>query len=280
MTDIGGSPATSSLSTLATWSADVGAPDSDRIFTGYGSAVVGNLLQIVNSNNGAGEGVLRVNTTTGVVSTYLSEADITAVTGQANPDIQNWSGVSPTGEAVFYEGADDIVMQTTGAGSVVTLITTAELIAAQGDSAISSGFTYDGSDNLYWGNNTSDAIYQRASNGTISEIISQADLDAVVGAGSNSFSGDMFFAPDGLIYFRFGAVPPPGRSCRSIRWPPTPSLDLDDPDRAELRGGPAADFRGPMSWYDGNLTFTTSPVASTWCRNPRRSCSSASAACS
>ena len=33
-----------------------------------------------------------------------------------------------------------------------------------------------------------------------------AALDAFLGVGSNSYSGDMFLAPDGLIYFRFSTT--------------------------------------------------------------------------
>lgn len=255
----GGVPTSANLTTLASWTANVGAPASSRIFTGFGSAIVGSSLQIVNSNNGAGEGVFRIDTTTGVVSQYLAEADITAVTGAADPDIQNYSGVSPSGEAVFYEGLLDQILQTSGAGSVSVLVSSAQLAAAQGgDTTVSSGLIFDNSGNLYWGNNATDGLYMRDSGGTISEILSAADLAGIVGAGSNSYNGGLFLAPDGLMYFRFGSS-----STTSILAfdpaAPDPAATLTTIiDKADLDAGPGGTSSvGPFSWYQGQIAWST-----------------------
>ena len=199
VTGVGTSPTTSTLTTLASWTADVGAPANDRVFTGYGMAIVGDSIQIIDGSNDA---IYRVDKITGAVSVYCSKAAISAEIGGASPSVANWNGVSPTGEAVFYEMTSDSILITTGVDSITTLVTKAELSAAQGgDTTVDSGMTYDSAGNLYWGENTTDKLYKRdGTTGTITAVLEPADLIPLIGT-SISFSGDVYCAPDGFIYF-------------------------------------------------------------------------------
>ncbi len=252
---VGTSPVTSTITTLASWTVDVGAPAGSRVFTGYGMEIVGDSIQIIDSSNDA---IYRVNKSTGAVSVYVAKSVIDLEAG-ASAEVNNWNGVSPTGEAVFYEGASDSIMITSGAGSITTLVSSAQLAAAQsGTTSISSGLTYDGSGNLYWGENTTDKLYMRASDGTIGAVLDADDLDDFIGT-NVSFSGDVYYAPDGFIYFRAGT----SNYQSVLRFDPAdadPASTLETfLSNADLVNGPAASaFVLGMSWYNGNLAWTTS----------------------
>jgi hypothetical protein len=259
VTGVGTSPSTATITDLASWTADVGAPASDRVFTGYGMAIVGDFIQIMDGSN---DEVYRLNKNTGTVSRYVDNATISTAIGGGSPSVSNWNGVALNGEAVFYESTSDSILQTTGAGSIATLVTSAELGAAQGgDTTVDSGLTYDPLGNLYWGENTTDKIYRRDAGGTISAIIDSTALTPLIGS-SISFSGDMYYAPDGWIYMRAG-----GSGFRSIlRFDPgdvDPASTLETYlSESDLVNGPAGSaFVLGFSWYDGNLAWTTSNPA-------------------
>lgn len=257
VTNAGTSPSASTITTLASWTADVGAPSNNRVFTGYGMAVVNGSIQIADGEN---DTVFRVDKNTGAVSTYVSKAAIQTYIGGA-PAINNWSGVSPTGEAVFHENFSKAILQTNGAGGLTTLVTSAELEAAQGTGNLtpSSGLEFDGSGNLYWAENNSDKVYKRATNGTIMSILGPAELSPLIGA-SITFSGDMTYAPDGWMYMRAGSS---GSAQNILKFDPaSPASSLQVVlSTADLIAGPAGSSSVlEMSWFDGNLAFTTSGI--------------------
>jgi hypothetical protein len=257
VTGVGSSPVTSTLTTLASWTADIGAPSNNRVFTGFGMAIVGDSIQIVDTEN---DSVFRVDKNTGTVSVYAAKSAIQSFVG-GTPDVQNWNGVSPTGEAVFYEGFSKSILQTNGAGVVTTLVSAAQLTGAQGatNTSINSGITYDGAGNVYWGENNSDKVYKRAPDGTITAVLGPTELTPLIGS-NISFTGDMFYAPNGWIYMRAGTS-----TYQSVL-----KFDPSNPagtvqtflSNADLLGGPAASasILG-MSWYNGNLGFTTTTTA-------------------
>ena len=220
--------------------------------------LVNGAIQIVDSENDA---VFRVDKNTGVVSTYLSKAAVQSHVGGV-PVVNNWSGVSPNGEAVFYEGFSKSILQTNGAGVITTLVTTAELEAAQGTGITtpSSGLTYDASGNLYWAENNSDKVYKRASDGTITSILGPADFTPLIGS-AVTYSGDTFLAPDGWMYLRAGAS---GSTSNIFKFDPSnPGSTLQIVlSTADLIAGPAASSSIlQMSWCNGTLGFTTTGLA-------------------
>ncbi len=256
VTGVGSSPSTTTLTTLASWTADVGAPSNNRVFTGMGMALVGNSIQIVDSEN---DSIFRVDKNTGAVSAYVAKSAIQAFVG-GTPDVQNWNGFAPNGEAVFYEGFSKSILQTNGAGALTTLVTAAQLSAAQGgNTGISSGITYDGAGNVYWAENNSDKVYKRLADGTISPILTAAELTPLIG--SVTFSGDMFYAPNGWIYMRAGSSASAQNVLRFNPADPAGTVQMFM-STTELTSGPAASasILG-MSWFNGNLGFTTTGLA-------------------
>ncbi len=249
-TGLGGALSTSPVTTLATWEATAGALPNDRVFTGNGMAIVGSSIQIQDTDT---DQVYRVDKTTGAASVYVNNAAITAaagvVTGAAT--IESWSGVNNAGEAIFYEGTSKQILQTTGPGAASVLVDAAAL----GSAAPSSGLAVDPADNLYWGASGA-GVYRRTSGGTISEIISQASLLSVLGGTGIGFSGDLFYAPNGLIYFRYGSSSN-NQGIMSFN-PADPATTLAVVlSRAELNAGPAAtSTTGPFTWYNGNLGWS------------------------
>jgi hypothetical protein len=246
-------PTISTITTLASWTADVGAPNNNNVFGGYSFDIVGNDVQIIDSSNDA---VYRVNKSTGAVTEYGSNASLSTFLSGASPQVNNWSGVTPTGEAIFYEGATDSIVATTGVNSYTTVVTSAQLSAAQGgNTSVGTGLDYDADGNLYWGNSVTDSIYKRAPGGAITQVIAPGDFAGLIS--SITFAGDMFLAPDGRMYFRAG-----GSSDRSIlRFDPSdPAGTLETfLSNSDLVNGPAANsFVLDFSWFNGNLAFTTS----------------------
>ncbi len=249
-TDLGGTPTSVALTNTASpaWS----GTGVDYILPGNTLAFVGNDLMF---SDGRTDQIYRVDLTTGTPSVYLSNAQLIAQTGGAQITITN--GVTPSGEYVFYESDTDQIFATSGAGNVLLLVSNAELQNAQGNTVVSGGLTYDGADNLYWGNTTTDGIWRRDSGGTITEILTAADITGVTGASGAGF-GDIFYAPNGLMYFRDTTA----RSILSFdptAADPASSLALVL-TQAQLEAGPAGTaFVDPFSWYAGtdNLAFAT-----------------------
>jgi hypothetical protein len=239
---------TTVLATLASTVTDLGAafPPNDP-FPGYGMGVVDNgaAIQLIDSAN---DQTYRFDTTTGAASLFVSEADIMLETGLTAATPNNWNGTVSSGAAVFFEQESDSVLIASTAGVVDTLVTNAQLVAANAEP--DSGITMDPAGNYYWGSNDSDTVFKF--DGTnVTPILTTVDF----GASTNTFSGDFFYAPDGLIYLRAD----PNSSNRGIF-----SFDPADPvntltnvrSEAELLAGPAA-FASiiELSWYQGNLGF-------------------------
>lgn len=237
-----------SASSVATDIAPYTLGSNNRVAAGFGAEVVGNYLQIPDSNSSQ---VLRINKSTGQASVYLDKATIQALAGTA-PTLSTYSGVSNTGEAVFYESGSKQIMQTNGAGAVSVLVNATAL--QSGTLAPTSGLTFDSANNLYWGVSL-DGIYERTSGGAISRILTQTQILLALGGSNTGFSGDMYYAPNGLIYFRYG-----GTGNRGIMsfdpTNPAGTLAVAVSDAALLAAPGGSTFPGPFTWYNGNLAWT------------------------
>ncbi|GMU21910.1 MAG: hypothetical protein AMXMBFR13_19980 [Phycisphaerae bacterium] len=267
--DTGGSPVTSNLVTLASWTEDIGAPNLGRVGPALGVEIVGDYIQFPDNLMNQ---VVRIHKVTGEVSVYVSKADIMAVTGTPDLTVTKWSGMSPEGESVFYEEDSNSILQTNGPGAVVTVVSSAELTAA-GVYMVESGLTYDGAGNLYWGDDTGDnntvpvgdRIFRRAPDGTITSIINAHNFqDLGISVDRAIFTGDMYYAPDGLIYFRYGKNTSGslGIYCFNPASPDpasTLAIVLSEADFLAGPSGAISQWAGAtyhMSWWDGRLAFT------------------------
>lgn len=238
------------LATLTSTVTDLGVafPPNDP-FPGFGFGVVdgGAAVQLIDTAN---DQIYRFDTTTGTASLYASQANILAETGETSAAISTFSGTVSSGAAVFLETVTDSILIASSAGVVNTLVTNSQIVAANAEP--DSGITMDDSGNYYWGSNDSDTVFKF--DGTdVTALLTAADF----GGTTNSFSGDFFFAPDGLIYLRAD----PNSANRGIfSFDPTavdPASTLVNVlSETQLSAGPAGtSFVTEFSWFDGNLGF-------------------------
>lgn len=255
-TGIGGALTTTTLADAASFTSD-GATlaANNRVSSGFGAEIVGDYIQIPDGNSG---NVYRVNKNTGQASIYIDRASIQSQLGLASlPTLSTSSGATNSGEAVFYDSATNnkLIVATNGAGVATVLVSATELAnATPGGLAPSSGLEFDASNNLYFGA-TSTGLWRRTPAGVFNQILTPAQILAVLGGSNVGFNGDMFYAPDGRMYFRYG-----GSGNRGIL-----SFDPANPvgtltrvlSSAQLIAAPGAgDFTGPMTWANNNLAWT------------------------
>ncbi|QDU70501.1 PEP-CTERM sorting domain-containing protein [Mucisphaera calidilacus] len=236
------------LADLTSFVSDIPSFSPDDPFPGYGFGYVAatNELQLI---DGASSAIYRFDASTGDAYEYLSNAAIAAHTGLASADLVNYSGTTVDGEAVFFEDDSKSILISSSAGSVSTLVSATELVDATGGNDVRTGLTSDGQGNYYWGQNSTDVIYKYDGN-TVSPFI------AIGAVGGDSFSGDMFYAPDGLIYVRMRT------GGANALWSfdpaavdPTASL-TQILSGSQLADGPlGSNFISEISWFEGQPGF-------------------------
>lgn len=250
---VGGTPVFSELVDNATWQAAAGSPTS--FMTIYGLGLSGQYLQFADSTS---DQVYRVDTTTtNSVSVYASKATIESylvnslglAAGTEAQLLSPHTVHTASGEHYFYEGSSDTILRTNGANTVETFLSAATLTSVAGNAAVDGGITFDASGNLYWGNNDNDALYVwNTSGSTGNQVLSAAQIQAVTGATSTGFA-DIYFAPDGNIYFY------DSRADSILAFDPTDAVNtlsvvLSD---TQLSAGPAGtDAVSNLTWWSGN----------------------------
>jgi hypothetical protein len=246
-----GSPVATELMSQGAWFAATGA---STLTSFYGFGQVGDHLQFGDSSTDA---IWRVHKDTGAISSYVSYDTILAHQQLTYP-LQDEVGlltpkaVTPTGEMVFYEKEADELLISIGEQSLETLVTVDELNALMGNTSISGGLGYDNYGSLYWGSNTSDGMYKRASDGTLSQVLTQADIIAVTGKTSAGFRAIEGVSPDNRVYFyetgadgilSFDPADPAG----------TLNIALSEAELESAPGG--SDSVYELGFYDGLLTY-------------------------
>lgn len=179
----------------------------DLILPGDRAAVLGGDLQFLDQVSDA---IYRANTTTGALSVLAAPADFTAVTGQATVTLRADTTFDATGNMYVYDDVSDQVMRVDTAGNVSVFITLGDLQTVTGSTSlvsyVSGGMSFDADDNLFWNlSNTSSSrsdpsrgnIYKRASDGTLSKAVEQADIWPV--ARTDMFFGAEFAAMNDII---------------------------------------------------------------------------------
>ena len=247
VSDFATAPAYSELVSEAAWTTATGATTMNA-WHGFGHVSSASALQFSETSTDA---IWRVNEGTGAITSYVSEAAITAVTGGTSALLLSPSSVWGT-EQVFYEGRTDQIMLTSGAGNVGIFVSGAELTTLMGNQSVSGGMAPAANGDLYWGNNTNDEMYMRTSAGALSSVLTVADITAVSGNTSAGF-GDILVAPDGRVYFyesrddnimRFEVSDPVG----------TLEIYITEAELVDA-GGAGSDNVYKLGWYDGNLAF-------------------------
>jgi len=234
------------------------AAQTSSMTTWYGFSVAGDYVQFTETSS---DQVWRVNKNTGAITAYATKADIMAVTGLTSVRLLSPSDTNAAGETVFYEGNAKALLVTAGPNNVQMLASSAQLQAATGNDTVSGGLAWDAYGNVYWGSNTSDDMWRRNADGSIVQVLTNAQIAAVTGSTTVVWK-DVLAAPDGWIYFgdntskailRFNPANPSG----------TLSIFLSE---ADLLAGPMASNNPVcLGWYDpdgagpnpGGLTFHT-----------------------
>ncbi len=202
------------------------------------------------------DAVWRVNVDTGAISSYVTNAQIQAATGESSPLVLGSATTYGT-ETYFYEGRTDSIYRT-NAGNVELFLSDADLTAITGNDRVTGGITFDADGNMIWGSSTSDAMYSYDGT-TGSTLLSTADITAVTGETSASF-GDIFFAPDGNVYFYENSSDgimsfDPSDAANTLAYVLT---------EAELIAGPAgSDSVGQMAWYYNSIGWTPVSTSAT-----------------
>ncbi len=248
VTDFGGAQVATELMSNQAWQIANGGVSGCTAFYGFGMS--GDFLQMSDS---ATDSVWRVHKDTGAITSYVSKAEIMAYTGGVtNPSLNTAFKVMPNGEHVFYEGGVDAILNTAGIGALETLVSTDALQTLQGNTKVSGGLGYDLNGDLYWGNNTSDAMFKRAADGTLSQVLTEEQIMAVSGGSSAGFGCIEGLSPDGMVYFyessgdnilKFNPADPAG----------TLAIVLSEAELLSSPGG--SDTVYELGFYNGLLTY-------------------------
>ena len=245
VTDFAGTPVTTELMSSATWQTASGGTGMTAF---YGFGMSGNNLQFSES---ASDAVWRVDKTSGALTSYVSKSQIQSFTGSA-PSLGTQFAVAPNGEHVFRDGTSLGFLTTTGPGTVAWLVTSTDLSNLMGNTNVSGGFGYDLSGSLYWGSGTSGAIYKRAADGTLSQVLDQTALSSVAGSAVTSFGAFEGISPDGWVYFFNNS----GKNIMKFN-PASPASTLAMAiTTADLLASPGASSTVyELGFYNGNLAY-------------------------
>jgi hypothetical protein len=261
------SPTGSFIVTRADWESFLttnGLPANALISASNGFAnVAGNAVQWVDSSLHA---VIRMDKTTGALSLIASQADIEADLGTGTIDFIPATGVLANGSSVAYEEEADNLIFISPTGDASILVSEAQFNTAYGLSPtnyIDSGITADVAGNLYWGagqsafnpGSNTGSLYQRDLLGNITELVTTSQFQSVTGGFITDY-GDVFYAPDGMIYVRELSTD------TVVRFDPldvanTLEAFLTQSDIDALTGVTGANV-GDLNWQNDGLTFDIS----------------------
>jgi hypothetical protein len=165
----------------------------------YGMDVYGDYIYFGDSSS---DQLYRLHKSDGTLSIYVDYATLTnAINDTAYSWLTPYALDPSTGNIAMYSSRNDSILLATGINTVITLVTEAELNSSPiGSDTVSGGMAYDTSGNLYWGNNTIDSFCMRASNGTLSVVLTAPQITNFTGQSAAGFS-DCIAGADGLVYF-------------------------------------------------------------------------------
>jgi len=174
----------------------------DNMSTWFGFDSYSNYLQFADTYS---DSIWRLDKDTLVLSCYVDKRAVTNTL-----DVTNGFGFLSTyvtrpdnGEVLFYNTVGRNIMTTDGSNTIRTYISNAALSNTFGATRCVGGMAYDPAGTLYWGqreqNGSYTAIHKRDTNGVMSVLLSEAQMNAVHGPTYTAI-GDIFYAPDGQLY--------------------------------------------------------------------------------
>lgn len=251
--NLGGAQTVTILTSSAQWSL-AGGTNNPAMY--YGMTVSGNYIQFADT---ATDGVWRINKSTGAISQYVTKAQIFAVAGNGGgagteAALLASARTAPDGEFVVYDSTSKSIIKTTGPGACQVYVTAADITAITGGTGVAGGLGFDATGAMYFGSSTSKALHKRDPiSGVLSTVLTTAQIQAVAGGSSVSFK-DIFFAPDGFMYFQDNS------SGNILRFDPSNPVGTlaNYITKAELTAGPMAGSNViQLSWYNGGLAWHT-----------------------
>ena len=136
----------------------------------------------------------------GVLSIFITEAEITALTGLANADLDNGMTIGLDGNLYFADEEGFVLRATLPDGDLSLVLTEAEILAVTGkdEADLQGGIAFDCEGNLYitdeeGGNDINDVILKLTPGGFLSIFITEADILAVTGGSSVDLDVGMNF---------------------------------------------------------------------------------------
>jgi len=139
-------------------------------------------------------------TPAGALSTFVTKAQITAVTGSGSVDLDNGMVIGPDGDLYFTDEQSDTLLKATIPGGVVSLLLTEdEITAVTGKSGaqLAGGIAFDCAGNLYITDDNSNGIGELilifTPSGDLSVFVSEQDINAATGFSSVDLDSGMTF---------------------------------------------------------------------------------------
>lgn len=219
---------------------------------GNGVAVVGNVLRGVSffDNN-----VYEIDLGTGAVTEVVTNAAVDAAAG-VSANLSAAFETTSDGTIYSVESVGDQVLAISPGNAVSVEINPTDFAAANGGTSI-GGIGVNGS-TIYLGSNSLDELvaWDTVTN-TASTVLTTAQIESVTDDidGTASF-GDIFAAPDGLVYFY------EGDSDHLLAFNPSdPAGSLTAIiTEAEFLAGPSSDTINQLAWWNGNIAFTDGSI--------------------
>lgn len=157
--------------------------------TGFGSADCSDTGLAINNNGDifftedTSDSILKFDQSTGVLSTFVTEAQVTAVTGATTADFDNGLAFGPSGTLFAADEQSDSIVSINPSGVVSLFITEAELAAATGNSGVDlqGGIAVDEDGNLYIADDTSDSVLKVTPSRNVSVLTTATQIQAVTG---------------------------------------------------------------------------------------------------
>ncbi len=136
----------------------------------------------------------------GVLSTFVTEAQITALTGSGSADLDLGMVIGPDGDLYFTDQTSDFVLKASIPGGAVSVILTEDQITAvtgSVDADLEGGIAFDCVGNLYITDSTGgddvDLILILTPEGDLSIFVTEQEIVAVTGSSVDLDAGMTFF---------------------------------------------------------------------------------------
>lgn len=190
-------------------------------------------------------------TPAGVLSTFVSEAAVTAVTGDSfSPG--NGMVIGPDGDLYFNDRDSESILKATIPGGVVSIVVSeAQILAVTGESVVNlqGGIVFDCDGNLYITDNADDSEFDQDNilvltpGGALSIFVTEQEINAATGFDSTDLDTGMTFFGDSLFVNDDGAC-----DCvLKITLGGVISVDVSESQITDATGNDGADLEGGIA---------------------------------